>query len=256
MAPGHRVAIVTGRVEIRDMAGTLVTGCYSQAQIEQIVGAIAAELEYRLYIYQGFSAGKYKGGRYPGVALHYKDALSGNLAYIFFNAELAYSRSTSTRKRGTPLPGKRFAVGKNHALIQFWKRLALPLPGKLSELYKCMGKLGAVVVTAEYKSGKLSKGTVSPANVHPQPYQASPSDSRSTMARQERDKPATEVCDKESPETLATADSQPDSSAGLENRVKQGNQGAALLSTVRPEDQSTEEWLADYIAAEKIYSQT
>lgn len=256
MAPGHWVAIVAGRVEIQDMAGTMVTGCYSRAQIEQIVGAIAAKRESSLYIYQGFSTGKYAGGRFAGVTLFYKDALSGDSFYVVFNAGLTYSRSTPTKKRGTPLPGKRFNVGKNHALTQLWKDLGLTLPAKLSELHKCMGKLSTVVVTAERKRGKLVKGTISPANVQPQPSDASPCDNLSIMARQERDKPATEVCDKESPEPLTTADSQPDSSAGLEDRVKQGNQGAALLSNVRPEDQSIDEWLADYIAAEKIYSQT
>lgn len=255
MAPGHWVAIVAGRVEIQDMAGAMVTGCYSRAQIEQIVGAIAAKRESSLYIYQGFSTGKYAGGRFAGVTLHYKDALSGDSVYVVFNAGLTYSRSTPTRKRGTPLPGKRFNVGKNHALTQLWKDLGLTLPAKLSELHKCMGKLATVVVTAERNRGKLVKGSISPANVRPQPSDTSLCDNLSIAPRQECDKPATEVCDKESPETLATVDSQPDSSAGLGSRVKQGNQGAALLSNACPEGQSTEKWLADEIAFQQILKQ-
>lgn len=133
---------------------------------KELIGDIAPLLRLNLYRYEGFKAGRFNEGKYPGVLVRFIDISSGEEVYAMFNAILTRSRSVGNKRSGEPLPSGRFSLSKGHGLYKLWLKLGLPHPRRPSELYKGMGKLSMILITADSDpNGKLKKQSIRLANV-------------------------------------------------------------------------------------------
>ncbi|NVK54955.1 MAG: hypothetical protein HWE26_05025 [Alteromonadaceae bacterium] len=131
-----------------------------------LVGDIARLLRLNIYRYEGYKAGRFNEGKYPGVRVRFIDIGSSEEVYAMFNARLTRSRNVGNKRSGEPLPGNRFSMNKGYGLYKLWLKLGLPQPRRPSELYKMMGKLSQIMITADADpNGKLKNQSIRLANV-------------------------------------------------------------------------------------------
>lgn len=252
-----------------------------------LIGEIARLLRLNIYRYEGYKAGRFSKGRYHGVRVRFIDIGSGEEVYAMFNAILTRSRSVGNKKAGEPLPDNCFAVNKGHGLYKLWLKLGLPQPRRPSELYKTMGKLSLVLITADTDpNSKLKNHSIRLANVSKHEIPANLSDKPVASMGQESGKvvasssgnvrgqeQAARAGGKQSPETT--------SSKGVEPDLKRVSKPVRITATTReesacdynyelsnqvitdkgpvnttdkkaPQDQTNDEWFADYDQAETL----
>ncbi|UHQ56641.1 hypothetical protein [Microbulbifer sp. YPW16] len=238
--------------------------------------------------YLDYSVGNYGPSKRGGVALQFRNLIDGSERYSIFNAETRRNRNTKHGKKGGPLPRRQFRITERFKFYGFWVSTGLPVPRRLSAFHDYMGKLASLVFTCSTASGErlhdpsplsLSHidlvrlvgvnaasdisaprraGTtiVKGADTLPIEVRAGElPDSCLTVTGQIPDNCRTSAPDKETAQSQQPPEIQPDGSTG---RQKNGNTvtrehgytGTMSPSPTTPEEQTNEQWLADYVGAD------
>lgn len=204
-----------------------------------------------------YTTGHYGSRKMPGITLQFQSAVTDENTYAIFNAELTRSRSTEAGKKGAPLPAGHFRVGKRSHFYRFWQSTGLPEPKRLAALHDYMGNLRGILFTADVTEGhqnRLDAGSLLPLSVPASDVlRAFLPDSLRTVPGQVPDNIQTRVPDKDAAQALAVRGFQPKATTchgdyGKAVISEHGNKenSSSSLSPRRPEEQSIEEWLADY----------
>lgn len=261
LARGDYVAVERGHLVIIPISGKSVPKDWLAKNLPAIMGEIAGATGINIFQYQRYHVGKFGVKNFEGVLLDYANIITGETCQVFYNCETTRARNTEAGKKGKPLPRNQFRVTANHAFTKLWQSLRLPLPRRLAEFHSCMGKLGAVYVTGtQNEKGRIDKTTFKPVNftagelIKAFSIIGTAPDNYLANSRQAPDNYPTKAPDKETAQSQVRQGFQANSSTDKLS-TKLSNQVGAhkampldRLSVVvgTTNDQSIDEWLADY----------
>lgn len=257
LARGDAVSIAHGRLIIQLASGNSIPEDmfqqYAPELIQQILQAVGTDA----FHYLSYTTGRYDGGKNQGLTMQLQNVITGADAYAIFNVELSRSRSIKAGKEGDPLPKKRFRVSTRHQLYKFWLTTGLNVPA-LAAFHDYMGNLRGILISASPTEGagdgRLIATTMQALNLSASVIrQAVLAQNSHTAAAQHPHSSHTTMPHKESAPAQQSRGLQPFSSTGEENHGKavirrSGNTGVPAFTPARkkPEEQSVDEWLADY----------
>ncbi len=177
-----------------------------------------------------------------GVTLQFVNIKTGEEAHLIFNVNLTYQRTRGNHKAGDPLPKNHFWAGKRSGFVKFWSMTGLEMPTSLSRFHKRMGKLKTVLVS--FKVGINGKGINSTISMN--------QDINRTLKRHKEDIRKTLEKDIKKPskpnsEKVLSSNQLRVSETTVKRNKVEGTKGNPLSpSKLIPEDQSRDDWLADY----------
>ena len=161
ISKGHSVAIQNGRLEIIPSNGAIVPPIWLNNHSHRIASEVAQLVNQSIYVYSHYKTGTFNKGIAPGVMVSLNNLLTGENVYAIFNAELKRKRNTKSGNAGAALPKGKFTVGRQSALYKLWIKTDLELPRRPSELYKSIGKLKSIYLTAQRTNeSKLSNSSI------------------------------------------------------------------------------------------------
>ena len=254
---GDAVSIELGRLAISAASGKSVPTDWLQTHSPMLLSEILTALSINAYEYASYTTGFYGRIKAPGVTLQFVSTVTGINTYTIFNVDLSRDRTTKAGAKGTPLPKGHFRIGKRSHFYRFWCSTQLPLPKRLSSLHDYMGNLQGILFTADKAQGqenRLDAGSLAPLSISAaEIHKAFQPDNSRTITGQTTDNHQTRVPDKDMPQTQQNRGLQGSSATCATNHDK------AVISTrdntvltshtpahKRPEEQTAEEWLADY----------
>ncbi|MDO8863708.1 hypothetical protein Q6D67_18610 [Haliea sp. E1-2-M8] len=250
---GDSVSIVGGRLCVEPASGAPVPPDWLKAHSREILTEILQRTGQDGFFYENFSTGCYGKCSAPGVTLQFSTIYQSD-AYAVFNASLKYDRGS---KKGKRYPGKQFRVGQRSAFLKFWKRCGLPLRYR-SDLHEQMNQLQGLAFQGSRSNERIAKDTLQPVTMTADTIRrAFVSGESPGRFREDSGKVPGSGSGKESAETLAPADLQPNPTTGTANYgntvIREcGTRGPSPYPSIPPEDQTHEEWLADYDLREYI----
>jgi len=220
---------------------------------DELVRQIVQIVDVPAYQYLSYSTG-YFGNRYAGVDLQFIELRTGENPHATFNADLTRARTTKTGKKGDRLPKGRFRITRGRDLYKFWLRTGLPIPSRLSVWHDYMGNLRQLLFEGTVKeNGRFAKETLKPLKVSSEDIKAAIlPNSCQTSSKQTPDSIQTIHPDNDLAQSHAHRGFQENLATGTEkcgNKVIRENGYKAdptSPSSIAPEDQTCEEWLADY----------
>lgn len=250
---GDVVEVNRGRLTVIPASGGTADVDWLDRHERQLIieAALAAGVEPLEYL--SYTVGNYGPSKYGGVSLQFRNLADGSERYTIFNAETRRSRSTAHGNKGSPLPRGQFRVTKRFKFYGFWLSTGLPIPRRLSAFHDYMGNLKSLVFT--------SSGAIGERLGDPLPLTLS----YATLARlvnnglqnthrtnhgQTFDNFRTSLPDKESPALQQQCGPKEYQSTGVNkhgNMVKRDH--GYTGTSISPEDQTNEEWLAAYDSA-------
>jgi hypothetical protein len=258
LSRGDTVSIQQGRLIIQPASGKPVPVEWLIESTPDICRAILKASGLDAFEYIGYHSGHYGKHKAPGVTLQLVSVVTGEAAYAIFNADLTRQRTTAKGVAGTALPKGQFRVGERSHFYKFWQSTGLPLPKRLAAFHDYMGNLKGIMFTGTVLDGRLQAGNISPLGVPAKHVLTTIlPDNCHTTPGQLPDKPQTSQPDNETAVSHATQGFQPIQTACVSNHgntviSKQGNKVSPINSLTprkTPQDQSVDEWLADYESA-------
>lgn len=257
LSRGDKIGIELGRLFIRPISGMPVPTNWFDEHSPALIREVLTTLGVKAYEYCSYTTGHYGSRKLPGLTLQFQSAVTDEGTYAIFNAELTRSRSTEAGKKGAPLPAGHFRVGKRSHFYRFWQSTGLPEPKRLAALHDYMGNLRGILFMADRTEGhqnRLDAGSLQPLSVPALDVRrAFLPDSLRTVPGQVPGNIQTRFPDKDAAQALAARGLQPKATTchgGYGKAVisEHGNKenSSSSLSPKRPEEQTTEEWLADY----------
>ncbi|MDO6719865.1 hypothetical protein Q4575_10655 [Psychrosphaera sp. 1_MG-2023] len=286
---GDEVAIVKGKLFIKPYSALAVPHDWLIQNRALLINEIGQLFNKEPLQYISFTTGSYGTKKYQGVTLQFRSLLSGEFAYLIFNANLKRSRKSKNANKGEPLPGKQFIVSERSSFYKFWLSTGLALPKSLSKFYECMGKLKSLTFKSEIDSNNRIKDKTLPlleVNYHEilnklkQPRNVQLNENKPAKQpleiHQGTSKKPLSLAAKETELELTSKGLKPNQSACVENHgykfirkevIRQGtNADRSTLNSdklhraqksnfehvaksKRPEDQTVDEWLTDWEAA-------
>jgi hypothetical protein len=197
-------------------------------------------------VYLSYSVGSYGRGKYEGITLHFICEATGESYYVIFNVDRKYKRG---KKKGKARPGKQFSVSKQSKFYKLWVHTCgLDEPPKgLTTFHDYMGRL---------KSFKFQAETIDDNQLF-----------KDSLRLMSENCPITDgyppdTCQKKYPDSDSAQPvdfigCQPESYTCAKKYVlsKQVNTNevrpvTALTETQRVQEQSVDEWWADYDASD------
>lgn len=159
---GDLVVLQRGRLIIQPASGAAVPQDWLKNHNDELATALATRANISLYKYTGYTAGSYTEYKADGVALRFINLATSEDAYAVFNVNRSRAQTTARGKAGSKLTGNRFRITRNMALYKFWMRSGLPEPKSkyLSEFHRVMGRLKSVYFTMVVSDGKADKNTI------------------------------------------------------------------------------------------------
>lgn len=265
MSRGDRVEIVAGVLVIESASGLEVPTRFLSDHREQLTREILKTAGKDGFIYTGYKTGNYLvngSTRRDGVTLNFENILNGQYACVTHNVNLTRERNSKSGKAGSPLQNGHFRVKPNYKFCKLWKSLGLALPRRLSSFHDYMGNLKGLVffckvdpVTSKIIDKKVIRVTVTTEELlrcleFPTIHTHKPR----TIAGQATDYCRTRTTDKEFTLPQLQQGLEPNQSAceikceisKQGNAYTRGNVIPLFSCTKKVQEQSTEEWLADY----------
>lgn len=272
LARGDYVAVEAGRLVITPKSGRPIPKEWAKQNLPALVADIAKLVGVDVFEYRGYSTGRYKNFKDGGLRLDYLSLVTGSKCAAIFNVDLTRKRARDNHKKGDPLPDKQFSTSKDRGFVLLWGRLGLELPRSLTEWHDHMGKLKPVyVVASPNENGKLANETITPFEISLSGIETligkqSP-DNFPIVSRYAPDNSPIRTPDKETAQTQAPQGFQAMSgtcangyvlskqvttckeslTSPLPNPYSElDNRPFLTAQKKRPQDQSVDEWLADY----------
>lgn len=254
---GNEISIEIGRLVIRPSSGKPVPQDWMEKHSPALLREILHTLGIDAYEYGGYSTGKFGLQKAPGVAIQLPSFVDGLDTHAIFNAELNRDRTTKAGAKGSDLPKGHFRIGKRSHLYRFWQSTGLPMPKRLSSLHDYLGNLRGILFAADMVTGR--KNRLDTASLRPlsitsaEVRDAFDPDNCRTISGQATDNCRTKVPDKVSAPDQQNQGLQGNQTTGTENHgktvISTDGYTAVNVSTQSrkpPEEQTVEEWLADY----------
>lgn len=257
---GDDVSIIKGQLEIEPSSGRAVPEEWFRNERDVLIKQVSVLMGLDPLVYDGYSTGRYgQKQRYSGVTLQFVRLLSGEQSYIVFNANLDRAKSTKFGKKGTPLPSGRFRIGRKSAFYKFWLSTGLNIPPRLSSFHDYMGNLKDLIFSAQNCVGeKLDKETIAPLSISctqlVKTLESMPENMMQTLSVHQPHNHQTSLADNGYSKTRMQSVSKQVSTAGESNRATRLSGNADIRGNVipfesgskKPQDQTLDEWLADY----------
>jgi len=219
------------------------------------IQSIVNKLQPNLYVYVGYSTGRYKKQKFPGITLSFINLLTGGSGYIIFNACLDRKRTTKHGEQGSALPKDHFSIAKRSSFYKFWLKTKLDVPRRLSSFHDYMGKLKGLIFMFEIKKKEqLDKKSFALLSLeHEELNKLIFSDNIPTTFGQTPDNSQTKSSDKIIKLAHNNKGFQASQTTG-QNNCELSYQGSgdirdsiySVKSTISNNDQTNEEWLNDY----------
>ncbi|CAI8880502.1 Integrase [Pseudomonas sp. IT-P258] len=257
LARGNEISIEHGQLVIRPSSGMPVPLDWRDKYSPALLREILVTLRMDAYEYGGYSTGLYGTNKAAGVTIQLPSFVGGLDTHAIFNAELNRKLSTKAGKKDTPLPKGHFRIGKRSHLYRFWQSTGLPTPRRMSSFHDYLGNLRGILFTADMtadQNNRLDTGSLRPLYITAvEVRKAFQPDKGRTIDGQLPDNCRTKVPDKD----LTTAQT----NQGFKGNPTTGtdNHGKTVISTSEytavnepvvsrksPQEQTDEEWLADY----------
>ena len=248
-----QVSIADGQLMVEPYGSTKVPLEWLQDNKDELIHQILMACNSRGYVYDSYTTDRYKGGRLPGITIRFRELTSLESAYVVFNVDLDRTRTTQTGAAGSPLPSRHFTPKPGSKFVKFWRSLGLKLPqNRLSTFHTCMGKIGEFILTAELDRHRerLDKDSLRLLSVTHDELLTVLSHKESTTNQQGADNCPTRLTDKQFDEApiAIKLDGKLTACPDHYDISKQGNEVTReeLSVSIRPEDQSVDEWLKGY----------
>lgn len=259
LSEGHEVFIKKGQVNIRPKSNCVIFQDWLNNHKQQITAEISTQTGIPIFAFISHKVGNFakrkKGG---GIAMQFKKISNGEPAYTIFNVNLNRKRKSKLGEAGSPFPEGQFGLTKDYDLYKLWGYTGLPIP-KPSCFHDRMGNLKKILFTGPITKGeKLTASLLRPVEItYQQILQAfeihGVPNNYQTSYGQLPDNYQTSPPYKQSSQNHLDQGFQPNSSTvekyyGISKQGSTGIRGSVIsVNTLkRPQDQSIEEWLADY----------
>lgn len=252
LSRGDELSIVNGQLQIEPASGKQVPSEWVDAHARQLCREVLTLIGLDAFDYQSYSTGHYGKTRSGGITIRFASVISGRPAYAIFNADLTRQRTTSAGKAGAALPKGQFRIGKRSHFYKFWLDTGLPFPRRLASLHDYMGRLRAILLTAQVSGDRINAGSLAPLNLSAAHFKAAvmPDNSR-TIAGQVPNNSRTTEPDNEMSPALEERAFQPVPATcpdNYENKLtrRQVSKAMPSLPYKPPSEQTVDDWLEDY----------
>ncbi|HDS1059581.1 hypothetical protein [Pseudomonas putida] len=252
---GDAVSIERGQLVIQPASGKPVPPDWVAANTARLCREVLVAVGMDAFEYIGYSTGHYGKSRSAGVTLQFVSVLSGQSVYAVFNADLTRQRTTAAGKAGALLPKGQFRIGKRSHFHRFWLSTGLQMPDRLQRFYKCMGKLSSILLAGDVIQDRFDVQSLHPVTLSADQLRlAILGHNEGTIWAQAGHKEGTTSGHKETSTAQAPCGLQPNQTTGVANHGNKvirmcGNKGLSNTpqeTNRAPQDQSVDEWLADY----------
>lgn len=261
---GDDVEVLGGQLKISPASGEPVPSEWLAGHQRQIQVELAGVLGIPLFRYVGYTVGNYGCHRASGITLRFEvfpDYIPG---YCVFNVDLARARNTKNGAAGNPLPDGQFRPRPGGEFVKFWNRTGIKHPDRRGKYHQHMGNLKHIIFTGEILDEKIKKSTLAPLTISADDLR----DIFRTYEGQYRDNEGTNPKDKkmqtgQQRRTLQASSTTGQSDHGNTEISKEGVKVFQIICSrcagegcpwckgktniKPPQDQSTEEWLSDFI---------
>lgn len=274
---GDQVAIVDGILHIQPISAKPVPNDWYNANLHRLVAEIAEAMNVAVYSYDSYSTGRYKGGQkrlYSGLILQFINVVTHENARAIFNVDLTRSRNSTAGKKGDPLPFGRFNITKKYLFYNFWDRLNIAHPRYMSEYHEHMGKLRHIFFSMTVNAGKKATNeSIIPISIAHHHIMAALNNAHSVrenlgensgFSREKVGNSLREGNTAKPDNTCLTSNfnyvselpliklihNRVNTALGADssesNTIEQQNKSTKKIEIIKPENQSIDEWLADY----------
>lgn len=252
---GDEIYIERGLLVIQPATGKPVPLEWLEVHSVELVRQILCATKQEAYRYHNYKTGFYGRNKAAGLTLQFEAITTQAEAYSIFNVDLTRVRDTRAGKKGSVLPAGQFRTRSGSHLNKLWKSSGLPLR-RLAAMHDYMGKLRSIMFsgmpTEGRADGRLDAGTLCALNISAQLiWQAVLLDTTRTSPEQGADSGRTSVPDNEIVSIQQLRDLQPVSGACEEHHGKTLTSESdytvlPIPSRKMPQEQTVDEWLADY----------
>lgn len=252
------ISFERGRIDIQPASGKPVPQQWMIENTPELCRAILLAAGLDAFEYVGYKTGHYGKHKAPGVTLRFASVVTGESVYAIFNVDLTRQRTTLAGKAGDPLPSGQFRVGERSHFYKFWLGTGLQVPDRMQRFHKCMGKLSGILFTGTLNSDRFDAQTIRPVWLNAEQVRmAVLGHKQGTTRAQLGHKEGTRSGHKEMAPDQTVSGFQPIESAcaaNYENKLtrRQDNKVSPinpLPPRKPPQEQSVDEWLADYESA-------
>ena len=252
---GDALAVEKGRLTLTPASGRPVPADWLSAHSTDLIAQAASITEVTALEYTGYSVGHYGPKLAGGVTLQFRCLTTGQELFAIFNASTKRTRTTRHGCKGNPLPPGQFRVGKRSAFYHFWQSTGLAAH-RLSDFHDYMGKLRSLTFTGSLSKGeRLDATTLRPLTISARAMRAlverNLPNTPPTSSRQRPNKTPTSIPDKK------TQQRQQPQGVQLKSTTGEPNHGNKVIrehgytgKPTPPEEQSVDDWLADYESAD------
>lgn len=259
LARGDRVAVERGRLFVGPASGQTVPPEWLKEWEKPLITSVAKLASVDVLEYLSYGVGQYGKHKAGGVSLTMQGLIDGRDRHVIFNADVTRTRNSKTGKKGERLPKGQFRITQRHEFARFWRSTGQKVR-RWSGLHQYMGNLKKHVFVGSPvlgRPGRLDAKTVQPFEMSYEEVLdlsiGSNANSPQTTDKQDSDNSHTAFANKQLDEGQYLRGSQSDSGTGHSCHgntiIRLKGYTASFLS---PEDQTTEEWLADYDEAEGL----
>lgn len=205
--------------------------------------------------YVGYKTGHYGKHKAPGLTLRFASVITGETVHAIFNVDMTRQRTTVGGKAGDPLPTGQFRVGERSHFYKFWLGTGLQVPDRMQRFHKCMGKLSGILFDGTLNNDRFEAHTIRPVSLTAEQVRmAVLGHKEGTTWAQLRHKEGTSSGHKETVEGQAMRGFEPIESACAANHesklIRKHDNKVSPITPIPtpkpPQEQTVDEWLADY----------
>lgn len=260
LARRDAVSIERGVLVIAPASGKSVPSDWLSDNGETLIRQILGVIRQDAYLYQSHKTGHYGPRRSAGLTLQFQSVMTDDEAYAIFNIEVTRARNTASGKKGDPLPAGQFRAAPGSHLTKFWQSTGIALK-RLAAMHDYIGRLRNVLFSASptlgRDDGRLDASSLRALNIPSALIQqAMGLENQPTKTGQATDTPWTSKAYKDITQGQQPCGVQPIMTTGANHYDKtvireRGNKGTlqAIPRSKLPQEQSVDEWLADYDSA-------
>lgn len=163
---GDSISITNGILIIESQSGLEVPSAWLKANTSLLTKEICQFININAFQYLSYTTGRYGSKKTEGLSLQFINVLTHDDAYTIFNANLKRTRTSKHGIKGAPLPNKQFTVSAKHNFYKFWSDTNLKFPTRLSSFHDYMGKLKSLIFIGEMeKQKRIIKTSLKPLNI-------------------------------------------------------------------------------------------
>lgn len=258
LSRGDTVSIERGRLVIQPASGKPVPSEWLIECTPGICRSILTAAGLDAFEYVGYTTGHYGKHKASGVTLQFVSVLTGETAYAIFNADLTRRRTTAKGLAGTALPKGQFRAGERSHFYKFWLSTGLEIPDRMQRFYKRMGKLSGILFAGALANDRFDAQTIQPFDIAAERVRmAVLGHKEGTTWAQLGHKEDTSSGHNKTAESQTEQGFQPIPTACVSNHgktvIREHGDKVVPITPIptpkAPQDQSVEEWLADYESA-------